>query len=218
MDTSNINEELSETEADITSGNDIIDATQSAIVDAAENVSEALSSNPVTETITNVEKIPFYLDVEFWVAIAFILVVIVLAKPIFSYIKSSLQNRVKNVISQIEEAIKLRDDTQKLLADYERKFINTDKEVKQIFENSQKNIENYKKNELKKLDADLLKRENDVKKRINLAVQNAKNEINDSASILSVNIAKKAINNFIQNSDKSSLIDDAIADLDKIIK
>ena len=53
----------------IPNGNDLIDATQNAIIDAAENVSEVFDkANPdVAHQITDV---PFYADVEFWVGMA----------------------------------------------------------------------------------------------------------------------------------------------------
>ena len=65
----------------LTKGNELIDATQNAIIDAAENVTgifdKATNSIPPSE----VHLTPFYTEVEFWVGMAFVLSVIVLLKP-----------------------------------------------------------------------------------------------------------------------------------------
>ena len=54
-----------------TTGNDIIDATQNAVISAAENVSEIIE-----KTSENIHGHgPFYHNPEFWVGLAFILVV-----------------------------------------------------------------------------------------------------------------------------------------------
>ena len=55
-----------------------------------------------------------------------------------------MQNRINKVIGDIDEAAKLRDDAQNLLADYQRRFINAEKEAGQILEQSRKNMQNIK--------------------------------------------------------------------------
>ncbi|MBP1532201.1 MAG: ATP synthase F0 subunit B, partial [Alphaproteobacteria bacterium] len=161
---------------------------------------------------------PLYMEVEFWVGMAFVLSVMLLFKPLGKFIKAALQNRVKRVIDSIDEASKLRDDAQKLLADYERKFVNVDAETAQIVEQSRKNLQNIKNLELAKLKTDSENKEKEAERRIATATEKAKNEINLSASRISVDLAQKAINRYLQNTDKSKLIDEAIADLDKFIQ
>ena len=202
----------------ITSGEQLIDATQDAIIGAAENVSEVIG---VAANKTMPQKIhhePLYMEVEFWVGMAFVLSVILLFKPLSKFIKTAMQNRVKRVIDSIDEASKLRDDAQKLLADYERKFVNVDAETAQIVEQSRKNLQNIKNLELAKLKTDSENKEKEAERRIATATEKAKEEINLSASRISVDLAQRAINHYLQNTDKSKLIDEAIADLDKFIQ
>ena len=49
-------------EAPIQTGNDLIDATQNAIIDAAENVSEVFEKNN-PDISHQLENVPFYADV-----------------------------------------------------------------------------------------------------------------------------------------------------------
>ena len=173
----NITEDIAETQS---SGDGLIDATQNVIMNAAENVSEVLAAGK--SAVGEVAEVPFYAEVEFWIGMAFVLSVCVLFKPLWNYSKQALQNRINRVISDIEEAAKLRDDAQSLLADYQRRFINAEKEAE---------------------------------RRIAASNTKATEEINAFAGEISVELAQKAINHYLENTDKSRLIDEAIAELDK---
>ena len=60
-------------------------------------------------------------DPAFWVGLAFLLVVALIYKPALKSISSSLDGRANLIRTQIEEARKLREDAQALLAEYQRK-------------------------------------------------------------------------------------------------
>ena len=70
-------EQITETTAEISSGDGLIDATQNVIMNAAENVSEALGVAGKT-AVEDVAELPFYAEVEFWVGMAFVLSVCLL--------------------------------------------------------------------------------------------------------------------------------------------
>lgn len=198
-------------------GNDLIDATQNAIIDAAENVSEVFDkANP--DIAHQLTEVPFYADVEFWVGMAFILSIVVLAKPAYRFLKSAMRGKIESVKNQITDAEKLRDDAQELLAQYERKFAATEAEVAEILKQAEKNIANQKKNDLATLKENTAVKEKEIKRRILSSTENAMAEINQSVARSSVEVAKKAILAHISKANKSALIDEAIAGLDKFIK
>lgn len=198
-------------------GNDLIDATQNAIIDAAENVSEVFDkANP--DIAHQLTEVPFYADVEFWVGMAFILSIVVLAKPAYRFLKSAMRGKIESVKNQIADAEKLRDDAQELLAQYERKFAATESEVAEILKQAEKNIANQKKNDLATLKENTAVKEKEIKRRILSSTENVMAEINQSVARSSVEVAKKAILAHISKANKSSLIDEAIAGLDKFIK
>lgn len=200
----------------ISDDGNLLDATQNAIIDAAENVSGALNSS-TDLPISSLPSEPFYTEVEFWLAVAFVLAISALAKPLYNIIKNSLQNRIQRVVDDINEATELRDDAQKLLADYERKFVNVDNEIAQIIDIADKNLQNIKKAELSKLENNLRTKKAEAERRMAENIEKARYEVNLSASKISVEIAKKAINNYIEKADKSALIDEAIVELDNLI-
>ena len=198
-------------------GNDLIDATQNAIIDAAENVSEVFDkANP--DIAHQLTEVPFYADVEFWVGMAFILSIVALAKPAYRFLKSAMRGKIESVKNQIADAEKLRDDAQELLAQYERKFAATESEVAEILKQAEKNIANQKKNDLATLKENTAVKEKEIKRRILSSTENAMAEINQSVARSSVEVAKKAILAHISKANKSTLIDEAIVSLDKFIK
>lgn len=203
--------------ATLQTGNDLIDATQNAIIDAAENVSEVFDkANP--DIAHQLTEVPFYADVEFWVGMAFILSIVALAKPAYRFLKSAMRGKIESVKNQIADAEKLRDDAQELLAQYERKFAATESEVAEILKQAEKNIANQKKNDLATLKENTAVKEKEIKRRILSSTENVMAEINQSVARSSVEVAKKTILAHISKANKSTLIDEAIVSLDKFIK
>lgn len=200
----------------VPSGHDLIDATQNAIMDAAENVSEAIgvAGNAVTE----LPESPFYTEVHFWVGVAFVLAILSIIRPIVKFSKSALQRRINKVVDDIDNASKLRDDAQELLANYERKFVNAQDEAQQMLKKAHSNLQNIKKRETERLKIELQNKERETDRRIAAATEKTKAEINRSASKASIDLAYKAINRYLQGTDKSKLIDEAIAELDKFVQ
>ncbi|MDO4161571.1 MAG: hypothetical protein Q4D80_01015 [Pseudomonadota bacterium] len=198
-------------------GNDLIDATQNAIIDAAENVSEVFDmANPVNPH--QPAEVPFYADVEFWVGMAFVLSIVVLAKPAYRFLKAAMQKKIDNVREQIDDAVQLRDDAQELLTQYEKKFAAAEDEVAQILKQAEKNIANQKKNDLAVLKENTALKEKEIKRRIASSTESAIAEINQSVARSAVELAKDTILAHIKKADKSALIDKSIESLDKFIK
>ena len=195
----------------------IIDSTQNAIIGAAENVSHVFDAGK-TAMQSHIHEIPFYTEVRFWIGVAFVLAMLVLLKPAYKFIKGALQRRVERVIDDIEQAVKLRDDAQEMLADYERKFVNVEQEARQILEQGTQSLQRLQQSETERMKSDLQNKEKEAERRIKSSTEKAKSEINLSASRLSVGLARKAIDKYLQENDKSKLIDDAIDELDKFIK
>lgn len=198
-------------------GNGLIDSTQNAIMGVAENVSHAIDAGKAAMQ-SHLSEEPIYMEVHFWVGVAFVLAMLVLLKPAYKFIKAALQRRVNRVISDIDDAVKLRDDAQNLLAEYERKFVNVEKEVVAIVDMGTQSLQRMQQSETAQMKTDLQNKEKETERRIKSATEKAKNEINLSASRMSVNLAQKAIEQYLHNQNHSQLIDDAITDLDKFIK
>lgn len=194
-------------------GKNIIDATQNAVIEAAENVSNIIAHS--TEATGHGHEV-FYLSAEFWVAMAFVLTILLLAKPIYKAVNGMITKRIEYISRRLANAAEIKDDAEKLLASYERKFRNIDKEVEAIIKKSQNEIDYIRKASLSKLEQDMAQKEKDVSEKLQGAKDKASQEIANIASGLSIRAVRQIIQNKLQPKDISKLIDISIKKLEKI--
>lgn len=194
-------------------GKEIIKATQNAVMEAAENV-----SNMIGQTADKIDghHEPFYMGAEFWVAMAFVLVVIGLSRPIGKLIAAMLRKRISGIICRLDEAAQLQEDAQKLLSEYERKFLNAKTEAETILKKAQKEVEYFKTESLSKLEQDMKLKEKETEERLNSAKEKATQEITSLTSSLTIEIVKQALSQKLDDQEKSKLIDKSIDLLGKI--
>lgn len=194
-------------------GKEIIEATQNAVMEAAQNV-----SNIIGQTASDMEgpHEAFYMGAEFWVAAAFVLVVIGLARPIGKAVALMLKKRISNIVTRIDEASQLQEDAQKMLAEYERKFLNAQNEADAILKKAQKEVDYFKNESLSKLEQDMKVKTSEADERLNSAKEKAAQEITSLTSELTMEIVKQALLNKLDKTEKSKLIDNSIGLLSKI--
>jgi len=196
------------TTENINSGKEIIDAAQNAVMQAADDVSGIIENT--AEQLHGHEEI-FYQSAEFWVGVAFVLVVLLLTGPVGRLVRSMLNKRIDNITKRIHDAAELRDEAQKLLADYEKKFLNADKEAQAILNKSQKEIEYLKKENLAKLEEEMKIKEKEAEDRITASKEKAAREISDLTSELTIKTVKAAIVKNLDAKTQNKLIDDSIS-------
>ena len=196
------------TTENINSGKEIIDAAQNAVMQAADDVSGIIENT--AEQLHGHEEI-FYQSAEFWVGVAFVLVVLLLAGPIGRLVRSMLNKRIDSITKRIHDAAELRDEAQKLLAYYEKKFLNADKEAQAILNKSQKEIEYFKKENLAKLEEEMKIKEKEAEDRITASKEKAAREISDLTSELTIKTVKAAIVKNLDAKTQNKLIDDSIS-------
>ena len=64
-----------------------------------------------------------------WVAVSFFLFVIILARPAWKFVVGSIDEKIQEIRIKIEEATKLREEAQDILAANKRKVANAEKEA-----------------------------------------------------------------------------------------
>ncbi len=161
---------------------------------------------------------PFYKEGEFWVGFAFILVVVFLFKPVGSMLKSMLLKRRDGIIDQINQAEKLRDDAQVLLAQYEKKFLHAKDEADEILTKSESEIELLKSQTLNSLENELNAKRREVENSIDAATEKARKEINALIGTQTVNIVKEKILQNTGAKQHSKLIDNSVENILKRLK
>ncbi len=191
---------------DAATSKEIIDATQNAVIEAADSVANIIETT--AHDIHGQEA--FYEHPTFWVAVSFVLVILVLGKPVGKLVKTMLQKRVDGIIKRITDAANLKDDAQKLLVEYERKFINADAEADRILQKNKREIELLKKESLDKLKSDMAIKEKEAEGRLAAAQDEAMKEIANLSSELTIKAVKAAITEKLDSKAQDELIDNSI--------
>ena len=196
------------------SSQEALEASQEMMFSVADNVADVIE---VVEHSVDVHHYgAFYENPEFWVGTAFILVVLFLSKPIGKLIGAMLNKRIDLIANRITEAKKLNEDAQKMLADYEKKFLNAEKEAKAILRKSEKEIEFLKNERLQKMEAEMLIKQKEAEQRIATAQENAIKEITAMTSELTIKTIKEVLAKNLDKSAQSKLIDESIVAIAKM--
>lgn len=190
-----------------TTGKELIEATQNAVIKTADSIAGLIETT--AHDIHGQEA--FYEHPTFWVAVSFVLVILVLGRPVGKLVKKMLEKRIENIISRISEAANLKDDAQKLLVEYERKFVNAEIEAGKILQRSQKEIELLKKENLDKLKNDMAIKEKEAENRLTAARNEAMSEIAGLTSELTVKAVRKVISDKLSEKTQNELIEQSIA-------
>lgn len=186
---------------------EIIDATQDAVLNAADSVVSVIE-NTAQELGGHAE--PFYLSAEFWVAVSFVLVVVALAMPIAKMGGHMLRKRARLIGKRIEDAANLKEDAQKLLAEYERKARHAKQEAQEILSRSEREVNLLRKDQLAKLDRDMAVRERDAKARVKSAQDKALKEIAAQTAERTIQVVKAVLAQKLDAQTQGKLIDESI--------
>lgn len=193
---------------------EMLDATQDAVLNAASSVATVIETTAQELGVHGAE--PFYMEAEFWVGLAFVLAVAGLFKPVVSAIRKLLRARSAEIALRLKEAVDLKENAQKLLAEYERKFRHAEKEALEILTRSEREIEAIKKETLSRLEADMENREREAKARLKAAEDNAANDVILQTTNLTLDIVKNILAEKADKKLLDKLIDNSIQNLKKI--
>ncbi len=156
---------------------------------------------------------PFYATAEFWVAMAFVIVVGLAARPVFRAIAAGLDARAEKIKATLDEARKLREEAQAMLAEYQRKQRDAMQEADAIVAHAKKEADRSAKQAEADLEASVKRREQQAMDRIAQAETQALAEVRDMAVDIAVSAASKLISEKVTADTANAMIDDSIKGL-----
>lgn len=152
-------------------------------------------------------------DTSFWVAVAFIMVVGYLARPVGRAVSASLDSRAEKIRTQIEEARKLREEAQALLAEYQRKQRDALSEAENIVAQAKEEASRLKVQAEKDLEQSIERRKSQAMDRIAQSEAQAIASVRDTAVDVAVAAAEKLITDQLNSDRQAALVDQSIQDL-----
>ncbi len=155
----------------------------------------------------------FYHDPQFWVMIAFVITIGLVGKSIVQKVSAALDDRSEGIRSEIEEATRLREEAQDLLASYERKQRDAAEEARKIAERAKSEAGYLMKKAEEDLKNLLGRRERQARDRIAQAEAAAIDDVRAAAIDLALEASRRLLAEKIVGGKSDKLIDAAIKEL-----
>ncbi|KAF0142469.1 MAG: F-type H+-transporting ATPase subunit b [Rhodospirillaceae bacterium] len=155
----------------------------------------------------------FYASAEFWVAVAFAVVVGGAFKRVVRGIGAALDMRAEKIKAKLDEARRLREEAQHLLAEYQRKQRDAMREAETIVARAQAEAARQKKESLAELEEATRRREAQALSRIAQAEAQAIAEVRNLAIDIAVAATRRLMAENLDPKRAGALVDQAILEL-----
>jgi F-type H+-transporting ATPase subunit b len=156
-----------------------------------------------------------HFDASFFVAVAFVIFLVLVWKPLKKALLGALDERSAKIAKDLEDARRLREEAQKLLADYRLKHKNAMKEAAEIVDQAKAESDRAAKHAAQELDEALKRRTERAVAKIAKAEAQAVQEVRDAAIEAAVAAARELISSKLDAGTRGKLVDGAIADMAK---
>jgi len=149
-------------------------------------------------------------DTSFWVAVAFVIFVVLAWRPLKKAMVTALDDRTERIRRDIDEAARLREEAQALLAGYKRKQRDATAEAEEILNHARTEAERFKEQAATDLENLLARREQQAMDRIAQAEAQATAEVRALAVDLAVAATRRLLTDNAGGDTAARLIDDSI--------
>ncbi|WP_028878855.1 hypothetical protein [Terasakiella pusilla] len=152
-------------------------------------------------------------DPTFWVALAFIVLIVLAAKPVGRFLATALDDRADTIKAQLDEAENLREEAQQLLASYKRKQQEAEEEAAKILQRAKDEAARLEAKSKEDLANALKRREAAAVARIAQAEASAIAEVQAFATSVALSAAQQLMADNISAQKANAMIDKAISEL-----
>ncbi len=151
-------------------------------------------------------------DPTFWVAVAFLVFVVLAARPVSAALAGALDARSARIRNELEEAQALREEAQKTVAEFKRKQHDALKEAEHILDHAMVEAKRLRERAEHDLEAALERREQAALDKIAQAEAQALQEVRDQAIEVALVATAKLISENLGQERSGAMIDQAIRD------
>ncbi len=155
----------------------------------------------------------FYSEPEFWVLVAFVITVAAIIRPFLRFVTTALDKRSHTIAERIEEAQRLREEAQDLLASYQRKQRDAVKEAEDIVDRARRETERMGGRATADLEKAVERREQMAMERIAQAEAKAIAEVRGEAVDIALEATRHLLAKKLTAKKADALVDDAIKEL-----
>lgn len=152
----------------------------------------------------------FWMAPEFWVAVAFVILVALAGRAVLRIVTTGLDARADAIRARVNEAEKLREEAQELLASYQRKQRDAAEETARMLERAREESAKLRARAAEGLERSVKRREQLAMERIAQAEATATQEIRDAAVEVALEATRRALADKLSERKADALVDDAI--------
>lgn len=152
-------------------------------------------------------------DPTFWVAVAFLIFVALIVWKARGMITGGLDARGAKIATELEEAKRLREEAQQLLADYKRKQRDAIAEAEAMLKAAEEEAGRVRSRAAADLEAALKRREQQAMDRIAQAEANAQAQVRNLATDLAIAATRKILTDQMDSGTANRLVDETIESL-----
>lgn len=155
----------------------------------------------------------FLTSAETWVALAFVVFVVLVWKPVHKAIVSALDERSARIQKELTEAARLREEAQALLSQYQAKHRDAMKEAETILAHARDEAARLSQQAARDLETALKRREELAMQRIAQAEQQAAADVRTAAVDVAIAATERLLSEKLDGAKSDALIDQAIKEL-----
>jgi len=156
-------------------------------------------------------------DTSLWVGISFALFVFVAYKLGKKAVLGMVDSKIAEIKSEIDNAERIRVEAQEMLAQYQRKQKDAEKEAKEIVDNAKNQAKSMKKTMQAELDELMARREEQLTTRLKRLEENAISKIQHEAVDTAMAATTQIISEALDSKTQKSLMDESIKMVSKQI-
>jgi F-type H+-transporting ATPase subunit b len=150
---------------------------------------------------------------DFWVAVGFFILIAAVARPLGRIIAKGLDARAERIRNSLDEAARLREEAQHMLAEYQRKQRDAAKEVEAILAHARDEARRSTEEGQAKLEATLARREQMAMDKIAQAEADALQQVRDTTVDIAIAATRALITERLDEATAARLADAAITEL-----
>jgi F-type H+-transporting ATPase subunit b len=160
---------------------------------------------------------PFYTTPEFWVLVAFVLFIVVAGRAIWRQVSGALDARATTIAGQLDEAQKLREQAQALLAEYQAKQREAANDAAAIVAQAREEAARLKQHAADGLANALKQRERQAVDRIAQAEAKALSDVRNMAVDLAIAASREVLREQVGTAQaaQAQMIEQSLAELPK---
>ncbi len=152
-------------------------------------------------------------SLEVWLLIALILLVVAIFKPLRQMVVGALDGHGDKIRAELDEARRLREEAQSLLAEHQRQLEGGQDHAKAIVEHAHTEAERMTERHRAELDASLQRRTEQALVRISQEEARAVQDVRAHAANLAIRTTERLLADRLDDKQTQTLLDDAIEEV-----